>query len=245
LLTSDPNGKTIDRTLTIDAYCVWRIADTDAVDRFLRRVGTPAGAQAILSQHINSELGAAIGQMRLDDLISTEPGKVDDARKRLRRRLLSDGGSSSLQAEAEEKYGIVVVDVRLRRFNHPPAVREAIFERIRSERQKKAADYQSEGEKLAADIKSAGERRVSELKSQADADAVRLRGQADAAADRIRDDAARQDPQFYTFLKNLEDYQRILGDGKSLLLLSTHREMFHTLFNPPTPSPPAGKPGGM
>ena len=36
-------------------------------------------------------------------------------------------------------------------------------------------------------------------------------------ADRIRADAARQDPQFYTFLKKLEDYQRILGDNKSML----------------------------
>jgi membrane protease subunit HflC len=145
------------------------------------------------------------------------------------------------RAAAEEDYGIEIVDVRLRRFNHPAAVREAIFERIRSERQKKVADYQSEGERQAADIRSAGERRVAESKAQAEAEALRLRGRVEAEADHIRNEAARLDPQFYAFLKKLEDYQRFLGDGKSTLLLSTHREIFDTLFNPPTPAAPASK----
>jgi membrane protease subunit HflC len=241
LLTRDPKRNTIDKTLTIDAYVCWRIADREGVDRFLRSVGTPAGAQAILGQRINSQLGAVIGERELDDLISDKPRRVEDARKEIRQKLMevSNNGGPSLVAAAEAEYGIKVVDVRLRRFNHPPAVREAIFERIRSERQKKVADYQSEGERLAADIKSAGERRVSELKSQAEAEALRLRGQAEAEADRIRNEAARQDPQFYAFLKKLEDYRRILGDNKSVLLLSTHREMFDALFNPPVPVSPA------
>ncbi len=240
LLTRDLKRKTIDRTLTIDAYVCWRITDREAVDRFLRSVGTPSGAQAILGQRINSQLGEVIGQMELDQLISTDADKVEIARKKLRHDLLdvSNNGGPPLVKAAEAEYGITVVDVRLRRFNHPPAVREAIFERIRSERQTKVADYQGEGERLAADIKSAGERRVSELKSQAEAEALRLRGQAEAEADRIRNEAARQDPQFYAFLKRLENYRRILGDNKSVLLLSTHREMFDALFNPPAPAAP-------
>jgi membrane protease subunit HflC len=245
LLTRDPKRNTIDKTLTIDAYVCWRIADAGGVDRFLRSVGTAAGAQAILGQRVNSQLGAAVGQMELDDLISTDPGRVDRARQQLRGRLLEEAssGGQSLLAAAREDYGIEVVDVRLRRFNHPPAVRDAIFERIRSERQKKVADYQSEGEKQAADIRSAGERRVAELKAEAEAEALRLRGQADADADRVRNEAARLDPQFYAFLKKLEDYKRILGDNKSVLLLSTHREIFDTLFHPPSPGPaPANAP---
>ena len=75
LLTRDPRRNTIDKTLTLDAYVCWRIADAAGVDRFLRTVGSADGARAILGQRINSELGAAIGAMELDDLISTEPGK--------------------------------------------------------------------------------------------------------------------------------------------------------------------------
>jgi membrane protease subunit HflC len=251
LLTRDPRGNTIDKTLTIDAFVCWRIADADGVDHFIRSIGTIAGAQAILGQRINSELGAAIGRMELDDLISTAPDKVDTQRRQLRDRLINgSAGGTSLRDTARTDYGIEVVDIRVRRLNHPAAVREAIFDRIRSERQKKAAEYQSEGERLAADIRSAADRRVKEIKAEADAEALRLRGQADAAADRIRNEAARQDPQFYAFLKRLEEYQRMLGDGKSVLLLSTHRELFDQLFHPPAPgampppsTPPAESPG--
>jgi modulator of FtsH protease HflC len=253
LLTRDPRRNTIDKTLTIDAYVCWRIADADGVDRFIRRVGTAEGAQAILGQRVGSELGAAVGQMELDDLIAVGPGKVDRQRERLRERLLegSDAGGRSLREVAREDYGIEVVDLRLRRLNHPAAVQQAIFERIRSEREKKAADYISEGQRLAEDIRSASDRRVSEMRAQAEAEAIRLRGLADAEADKIRNEAQSKDPQFYAFLKKLEEYQRMLGDNKSVLLLSTHRELFDVLFNPPSPggvapakSPPPAPPGG-
>jgi len=237
LLTRDPKRKTIDRTLTLDAYVCWRIAGAGGVDPFIRSVGTPSGAQAILGQQITSELGAAIGERELEDLISTDPQKVDDARKELRRRLLTGSGTGgqSLQEVAESKYGIEVVDIRLRRSNYPAAVREAIFERIRSERRRKASDYESEGERKKKDIESDGARRVAEMKAAADARSIELKKAADAEADRIRNTAASKDPEFYTFLQKLEEYQRILGDNKSTLLLSTHRELFDTLFNPPSP----------
>jgi modulator of FtsH protease HflC len=235
LLTRDPKRNTIDRTLTIDAYVCWRIEDARKVDQFIRSVGTPAGAQAILSQRITSELGAAIGQRELDDLISTNPEKVDVARNELRKRLLSGSETEgqSLEETAKTEYGIRVVDIRLRRTNHPTAVSEAIFERIRSERRKKRAEYESEGERQKRDIESAGAKRVAEIKARAEAESIRLRGEADAEADRIRDAAQSKDPQFYAFLKKLEEYQRILGDNKSTLLLSTHRELFDVLLNPP------------
>ena len=251
LLTRDPKKNTIDKTLTIDAYVCWRIADGSSVDRFIRRMGSIDGAKSVLGQRLNGELGAAVGKMELDDLISTDVSPADDKagglrvdRKRdeLRTRLL-DGGDQPLRRTAREEWGIEIVDVRLRRTNHPPAVRQAIFDRIISEREKKSADYRSDGEKQAADIKSASDRKVAELRTEADAEAVRLRGEADAEADRIRSDAARQDPQFYTFLNKLEDYKRFLGDNKTMLLLSTHRDLFDALFSPPNPSgPPPAKP---
>jgi membrane protease subunit HflC len=238
LLTRDPGGNTIDKTLTIDAYVCWRIAGAEGADQFVRTVGSVDGAQLILGQRITSELGAAIATMELDKLISTDAKKVDDSREQLRQRLL-EGGSPPLKQSARDSYGIEVVDVRLRRSNHPAAVREAIFDRIRSERAKKVAEYESEGKKIAEEIRSAGEREVAEMKSNAEAKAIELRGQADAEADRIRNAAHRADPRFYAFLKKLEDYQRILGDSKTMLLLSTHRELFDLLYNPPKPDGPA------
>lgn len=244
LLTRDPQGNMIDKTLTIDAYVCWRIDGSAGADRFVRTVGSIDGAQRLLGQRITSELGAAIAEMELEDLVSTQPGRVDEQRERLRKRLLEEG-SPSLKQMALDEYGVEVVDVRLRRANHPAGVREAIFDRIRSERGKKATEYTSEGERLASNIRSAAEAEVTKLKADAEAKAQALRSAAEAEADRIRNEAARLDPKFYAFLRKMEDYQRILGDGKSTLLLSTHRELFDLLYDPPgveRPAPKGGKP---
>jgi membrane protease subunit HflC len=242
LLTRDPKKNTIDKTLTIDAYVCWRIADAASVDRFIRKMNGIDGAKAVLGQRLTSQLGAAVGKMELDDLISTDvvptedgSGKVSrvDRKRAELRTILLDEGDQPLRETARKEWGIEIVDVRLRRTNHPAAVRQAIFDRIISEREKKSADYRSEGEKQAADIKSESDRKTAEMRTEAEAMALRLRGEADAEADKIRSDAARLDPQFYTFLNKLEDYKRFLGDNKTMLLLSTHGGLFDSLFKPP------------
>src|SRR5436190_2550360 len=227
LLTHDASGQTIDKTLTVVAYVCWRIADRDSVDWFIRRVGQPERAKTILGERIRSQLGAAIGRMKMDDLFSTEPGRVERNLDDLRQRLLNGPAEmDSLQRRAREDYGVDIVDIRLRRTNHPEAVRQAIFARIRSEREKKVAEYRSEGDKLAADITSAAEKKSRDIRSEAKATERRLKGQAEAEADLIRNRAHARDPEFYVFLKKLEEYQKILGDNKTMLLLSSHRELF-------------------
>jgi membrane protease subunit HflC len=240
LLTHDPNGDTIDKTLSITAYVCWKIAGPVGVDRFVRTVGTPDRAEAILGQRINSKLGATIGRMKMEDLISVVSTREGEIRMdRLSHLLLNEGDGASqqsLQESARADYGVEIVDVRLRRFNYPVPVREAIFDRIRSERNKKVADYQSEGVQLGENIKSQAEAESRVVLADAHASEHKLKGEADAEADRVRNQAQSKDVAFYTFLKKLEDYQRILGDGKTVLLLSSHRELFDLLFKPPDPA---------
>ncbi|MGE3806410.1 MAG: protease modulator HflC, partial [Gemmataceae bacterium] len=210
LLTHDPKGQTIDKTLTVVAYVCWKVSNREGVDLFLRRVGTPDLARKLLGERINGQLGAAIGKLKMDDLFNTDPGKVEANLEQLRQRLLYDrtaadqpAGPNSLVQQAHDQYGIDVVDVRLRRTSHPRSVRDAIYARIRSEREKKVAYYDSEGTKLARDIASKAEREAVEIKAQAEAHKRKLEGQADAEADRIRNDAHSKDPEFYAFLKKL------------------------------------------
>ena len=44
------------------------------------------------------------------------------------------------------------------------------------------------------------------------------------------------------FLKKLEEYQKILGDNKTLLLLSSQRELFDLLLKPPSVAPAKSAP---
>src|SRR5262249_6552995 len=108
-------GKTIDKILLLEAFVVWKIKDEDAVDRFVKRIGTAARAREILAPQINGRLGAAIGQMPMSDLVNTtivDPAtgktKVDVALERLRTDLLRD-----LRKEVLDEYGIELVDIRL------------------------------------------------------------------------------------------------------------------------------------
>ena len=77
--------------------------------------------------------------------------------------------------------------------------------------------------------------RIVSLGTEAEALRSVLRDRLDAEALRIRNQAQSQDPEFYAFLKQMEQMHSILGDAKTMLLLSTHRPMFERLFQPPRP----------
>jgi modulator of FtsH protease HflC len=241
LLTPRAQGRGIDKTLTIGAYVCWKIADKEGVDRFIRSVGQPEDAQRILGQRISSRLGAAVGRMKVDDLIGVaDPAVVEQRMDRLRDQLLDAPGSpgaptaeESLRVLARKSYGIDIVDIRLRRFNHPASVRDEIFKRIRSERAEKAMEYTTEGTQKARDITSLADRTAKDIDTKAKAQAERLRKEADIRADEIRNQAQSQDPEFYTFLQKLKTYQGILGEARDVLLLSSKHELFDMLLKPP------------
>ena len=248
LLTHDPQGRTIDRTLAVEAYVVWRIDGSAGVDRFLRTVGTPEQARIILGQRVTGRLGAAIGTLPMEELVSvTDAAGLTARSERLRDRLLGSAGED-LRDLARRAYGIELIDVRIRRFNYPAAVRPEIARRIVSERLRKAAEYQGEGTRRAAEITSAATRDAAVMEADAKATAQRTVDRATVEADRLRNDAQALDPEFYAFLQKLKTYQRILNETRDVLLLSAKHELFDLLLKPPkpmgmnTPSSP-GMPG--
>jgi membrane protease subunit HflC len=171
----------------------------------------------------------------MDDLVNTtilDPAtgrtKVDVTVEKLRQQLL--GG---LQQQVLDEYGIELIDIRLRRFNHPSSVRDSIFARIKSERSKEATRYLSDGDRQASDIASKTDQEVREKLAHAKAEEEKIKADADTAAIKIRNAAYSQDPEFYKFLKSMEKLQGIVGDPNTKLLLSTHRPMFELLFKAP------------
>jgi modulator of FtsH protease HflC len=206
-LTRDVANNTVDKTLAVDAFVTWRVPDESAADRFVRTVGTPDLA------HDNTTVARG---------------------ERLRQRLLGEAGvEEPLREKVLAEYGIEIVDLRIRRFSYPEAVQAGIAERIRSERQRKVADYNSEGQKRAADILSAAEKEARTIEAEARAQKRVIEGQADAEADRIRNDAYAKDREFYVFLEKLKAYQLMLSDSRDVLLLSSKHPLLDLLLNPP------------
>jgi len=241
-LTRDPTQKTVDKTLAVDAFVTWRIPDAAAADRFVRTVGTPEQARRVLGPRISGRLASIISTMPLDDLIAVADEKAIDARsEKLRRQLLGeDGGSEAIREKVRSEYGIEIVDLRLRRFSYPEAVRASIADRIRSERARKVADYESEGRQRASDILSAAEKEARTVEADAKAKKQLVEGQADVEADKIRNDAHAQDREFYAFLQKLKAYQLLLSDTRDVLLLSTRHPLFDLLLSPPKPTEASG-----
>jgi membrane protease subunit HflC len=226
-LTSDPDKNTIDKTLTIDAYVCWRIDGKEAVDRFIRKLGTLDRARTILGQRISSQLAAEVVKVPMEDLVSIQPGRVEQKMENLRQQLLYQQKDS-----ARQEYGVAIEDIRIRRLNYPPQVRNSIFERIRTERSTRAADYRREGTVKAAEIDSEAKKGKRIIIANARETADGLRGDAIAEADRIRNAAQGEEKEFYKFLKKVDDFARILGESKTVLYLTTRNmtEMFEALL---------------
>ena len=185
---------------------------------------------------MSARLATAIGTLPLDDLVSVADDAGRDQRsERLRAKLIEGGFAEQLRTE----YGIELVDLRLRRLSYPEAVRQSIYERIRSERSRKVAEFESEGRKRASDILSTADKESRTIEAEARGKKVRIEGEADATADRIRNEAHSQDREFYAFLQKLKSYQQMLGDTRDVLLLSGKHPLFDLLLSPPKPVGPA------
>lgn len=238
-LTRDAANNTVDKTLAVDAFVTWRIPDAAAADRFVRTVGTPEQARKVLAPRVNGRLAAVVGTLPLDDLIAVADEPAIDARTdKLRRQLLGEDGSADpLRERVRAEYGIEIVDLRVRRFSYPEAVRASIAERIRSERARKVADYDSDGRRRAADILSAAEKDARTTEATARAEKQLIEGRADVDADRIRNDAHAKDREFYEFLQKLKAYQAMFADTRDVLLLSSRHWLFDRLLDKPKPPP--------
>jgi modulator of FtsH protease HflC len=261
-LTRDPINRTVDKTLAVDAFVTWKIPDSIAADRFVKVVRTPEQARKILAPLINGRLAAIISTMPLDELIGVtdmEAGlagaigipasavaegrfraadlkAIDDRSGRVRTRLLGEEtGGDELKEQALAKYGIQILDVRVRRFSYPEAVRASIAERIRSERARKVADYESDGRRRAAAITTDASATARKIEDDAAARKTVIEGEAKAEAARTRGAAYAQDREFGLFLEKLQAFQAMVADTRDILLLSTKHPMFDLLKGPPKP----------
>ena len=229
VLTRDAADGRVDKSLTVEAFVAWRVPDAAAADTFFRTVGTPDQAERLLAPRLAGRLAAAVGRRPLDALVSVAAPAATDARAADLRADLRAADADALRTE----YGIELVDLRVRRFGYPEAVRTGIADRIRSERARKAAEYEAEGRRRAADILSRADRDAKTLEAEARAAAVRIAGEADAEADRVRAEAFAQDPAFFAFLQKLQAYRAVLADTRDVLLVSTRHPLFDLLLGPP------------
>jgi membrane protease subunit HflC len=170
---------------------------------------------------------------------------VRDKRESLMRTI-----ASQVNQEAEP-FGVVVVDVRIKRVDLPEANMQAIYRRMQTERQQQAAEIRAEGEGASRGIRADADRQVTVIKAEATGESERIRGDGDAERNRIYADAFNKDPNFFAFYRSMQAYEASLKSDGTRLLLSPDSQFFQ-YFNddtgktaqPPSlaPSKPAEKP---
>lgn len=202
---------------------------------FFRSLGSHEAAAARLESRLRSIVATRVGQLELSNLLRVDDpeagpsdlkaGVLEDLSREIREQLQQG------RADGEpllERLGIEIVDARIKRINFPLGNQQAVFERMKSERQKIADRYRSAGLAESTVIRSHADRQSAELIAKADADAERIRGEAEAESTAILNQAHAADPEFYRTMRTLDAYRTILND-KTTLVLSASSNMLKLL----------------
>ena len=210
------------RNLVVDTFVVWKITDPSA---YLSSVRTLATAEQRLETLVNSEVGAAIGRLALDDIFA-----VDRPANALAATFNEVAQSAS--ALSKQELGIDIISVRPNRLGFPKQNLLAIYKRMESEWDKLAKQYRAEGQEEAASIRAETDLEVRNLQAKAYRDAQTIKGNSEAAAQQLYADAFNSNPEYYQFTQSLEAYEAILNSDDQLIL-STETPLFERLLNPP------------
>jgi modulator of FtsH protease HflC len=231
---------TKDKTyIVVDAFGRWRIKDP--VQYFLR-LRDERSAMSRLDDILGSEIRNAIARHELVEVIRTTADRVPAIDESLgstrgpvsqlypirtgRERVEQDIFRNAAPKVAE--FGIELLDIRFKRINYSPSVRQRIYERMISERQQIAERFRSEGAGEAAKILGQKQRDLQEIESEAYRRIQEINGKADARATEIYANAysqSRQAIELYEFTKTLETYRAALTNDTTLIL-TTDSDLF-------------------
>ncbi|HLN23673.1 MAG TPA: protease modulator HflC [Patescibacteria group bacterium] len=196
------------KRLEVQTYTRFRISDPL---RFYQSVRTVEQARAQLTQLVSSSLRRELGQVMLRALLSDE-----------RTRIVND-----IQKEVAEKalpLGIEVVEVRIHRADLPYETSQAIYDRMKSEREREAKELRAQGFEWAQAIQAKADRERTVILSEAQRQATITRGAAEAQANQLFADAFGKDPQFYKLYRSLQTYRQALAGSGPTLVLSPDAE---------------------
>jgi len=205
------------KRIEVQTYAHYRIVDPL---QFYQSLRTLDQANAQLGQLVSSSLRKELGQINLPALLSEERTKV----------------VSRIETEVQQKakqLGVEVSEVRFRKADLPLETSQAIYERMKSERQREAKELRAQGAEWAQQIQSKADKERSAILSEAQRTAKIARGQGDAQANQVLSDAFGRDPQFYRLYRSLQTYRQALADSGPSLFLSPDTEFLRNLKNGP------------
>ena len=125
-----------------------------------------------------------------------------------------------------EKFGITIIDIRIKRADLPQANSEAIYKRMQTEREREAKQFRARGAEMAVTITSTADKEVTVILANANKQSEIMKGEGDGTRNKIFADAFGQDPQFFSFYRAMQAYEKALIGGETSLILSPDSDFF-------------------
>ena len=196
------------KRLIVDAYAKYRIRNTKTFYETLRN---EQGANARVSSMLDSIMRQVVATNPLASFLTTK-----------RTQMMED--IQKLLAEQTKEFGIEIIDVRIIRADLPVENSDAIFKRMKTEREKEAQELRSQGKEEATIIMAEADKEAKEIKSKAEMEANKIIGKAEAEAINIHAKAFSKDERFYNFYRTMQVYQKTLPEQK--IIISTKDNKF-------------------
>lgn len=190
------------KTILIDNYAKWKIVDPLQVYKSFQ---TQRGALQRLDDIVYSELRVELGLHELQEIVSAN-------------RLIIMAKVAQRANEIANKYGLEILDVRIKRADLPEQNAKAVFDRMQAERERIAKQYKAEGAEEAQKIRSEAEKDRAILLADAYKISQEIRGAGEAKAFKIYADAYRQDPKFFEFIRTMEAYTKVFATNTTMVL---------------------------
>lgn len=205
------------KNVLVDYFVKWRI--TNVRTFYVSFGGDEARAVNRLAQTINDGMRAEFGKRTVHDVVSGERDSMMDV---LRKSANTDA----------KRFGVEILDVRVKRVDLPTEVSESVYRRMEAERKRVANELRSTGAAEAEKIKAEADREREVILAEAYRDAQRIKGQGDGKAAAIYAKAYGKHAEFYAFYRSMESYKGSFKDKQDVLVLQPNSAFFRYMNAP-------------
>ena len=199
------------KNVTVDFFVKWRISDPATF--YTTFMGDERQANMRLLQIIKNGLQLEFDQRTIRQVVADDRAEMMDS--------LTLTGNEQVKG-----FGIQIVDVRIKQIELPQDVRSSVFERMRAERERIAAEHRAQGQEAAKGIRARADRERTVLLAEARRDAEVTRGEGDARATEIYGKAYSKSDEFYDFYRSMNAYRAALANQNDVLVLEPDSEFF-------------------
>jgi membrane protease subunit HflC len=217
------------KRLVVDSFARYRIVDPL---KFYQTLRYEEGVRSRLGPIIDSAMRRVLGAATFQDVVRD---KREDLMKRIAKQVNKEGND----------FGLEVVDVRIKRADLPEQNSKSVFDRMRAERQREAAEFRAQGTAEANRIKATADREATVIRAEATRKGEETRGAGDAERNKIYAEAYTKDQEFFEFYRSMQAYENGLKSEDTRLLISPDSDFFKYFSDPhgkapatPAPQPP-------